>query len=247
MKCDRVVLVTGAGGGIGALIAERFLAHGDIVIATDLDATALADLATRNGAAAARLHTVAADISDEEDCARLAKFARQQAGRIDVLVNCAGYFPSVAFEEMTTAQWRRIIDINLTGVFLVVKALLPLIQGRGWGRIVNIGSASVFLGVAAQAHYVAAKAGVIGFSRSLARALGKNGITVNVVTPGLTMTPVVKDHLPADFIAAQVKARAIQREQAPGDLVGAVFFLASPDADFMTGQTINVDGGRHML
>ena len=148
---------------------------------------------------------------------------------------------------MTAVQWRRIIDINLTGVFLMVKAILPLMKGRGWGRIVNIGSASVFLGVAAQTHYVAAKAGVIGFSRSLARALGEEGITVNVVTPGLTLTPVVTDHLPADFIANQVKARAIQRDQAPEDLVGAVFFLASPDAEFMSGQTINVDGGRHML
>ncbi len=245
MKTGRAVVITGAAGGIGASIVARFLGNGDTVIATDIGVDALAALAAQHGDEA--LHTFATDVSDEAACGRLADFARERAGRVDVLINCAGYFPSVAFDEMTAEQWRRIIDINLTGVFLMVKAVLPLMRERGWGRIVNIGSASVFLGVAMQAHYVAAKAGVIGFSRSLARSLGTAGITVNVVTPGLTMTPVVRDHLSAEFIANQIKARAIPREQTPDDLVGAVFFLASPDAEFMSGQTINVDGGRHML
>lgn len=119
-------------------------------------------------------------------------------------------------------------------------------KGRGWGRIINFGSASVFEGVPGQAHYVAAKAGLVGLSRSLAREVGEYGITVNVVTPGLTVTPPVQKKFPEEMLAKQRDARALKRDEQPEDLVGAVFFLASPDADFITGQTINVDGGKHM-
>jgi 3-oxoacyl-[acyl-carrier protein] reductase len=190
---------------------------------------------------------MAADISDEASCAKLAAFALAKAGHVDVLVNCARFFPTQAFTEMSLADWNKVIGINLTGVFLMVKAILPLMTGRGWGRIINIGSASMFEGVDTQVHYVAAKAGVLGFSRSLARVVGKDGITVNLVAPGLTLTPAVRAHMPAEMIEAQVKSRAIPRDEVGDDLVGAVFFLASPDADFMSGQTLNVDGGKHML
>jgi NAD(P)-dependent dehydrogenase (short-subunit alcohol dehydrogenase family) len=115
--------------------------------------------------------------------------------------------------------------------------MLPLMKGRGWGRIINIGSASTFEGVPGQIHYVAAKAGVIGFSPSLARAVGSGGITVNVVTPGLTLTPKAKETLPKELIDQQIQTHAIPRDEKGEDLVGAVFFLASPDADFISGQT----------
>ena len=246
MQTNRVVLITGAAGGMGALFVERFLANGDTVIATDTSDEALAELSDKAGTGAS-LQTVSADISDEASCAKLAGFARDRAGRVDVLVNCAGFFPDQPFDEMTLADWNKVVGINLTGVFLMVKAVLPLMRGRGWGRIVNIGSASMFEGVASQAHYVAAKAGVLGFSRSLARVVGGDGITVNVVAPGLTLTPKAAGSLPKDLIEAQIKMRAIQRDETGADLVGTVFFLASPDADFMSGQTLNVDGGKHML
>jgi NAD(P)-dependent dehydrogenase (short-subunit alcohol dehydrogenase family) len=246
MKQDRIVLITGAAGGMGTLFVERFLANGDTVIATDHSEAALTKLADKFDESA-RLQTIAADISDEASCAKLADFARDKAGRVDVLINCAGFFPTQSFDEMSLADWNKVIGINLTGVFLMVKAVLPLMKGRSWGRIVNIGSGSMFDGVAEQTHYVAAKAGVLGFSRSLARVVGKEGITVNVVAPGLTLTPAVVKSMPAEMIAAQVKTRAIQRDETGDDLVGTVFFLASPDADFMSGQTLNVDGGKHML
>jgi NAD(P)-dependent dehydrogenase (short-subunit alcohol dehydrogenase family) len=246
MKQDRIVLITGAAGGMGTLFVERFLANGDTVIATDHSEEVLTELADKFDESA-RLLTTAADISDEASCAKLAAFARDKAGRVDVLINCAGLFPTQLFDEMSLADWNKVIGINLTGVFLMVKAVLPLMKGRGWGRIVNIGSGSMFDGVAEQTHYVAAKAGVLGFSRSLARVVGKEGITVNVVAPGLTLTPAVAKSMPAEMIAAQVKTRAIQRDETGADLVGTVFFLASPDADFMSGQTLNVDGGKHML
>jgi len=245
MEKGRIVLITGAAGGMGALFARRFLAHGDTVIATDMSDEGLAILAS-GAAHGAKLFTLAADISDEASCAKLAAFALARAGHVDVLVNCAGFFPTQAFTEMSLADWNKVIGINLTGVFLMVKDILPLMTGRGWGRIINIGSGSMFEGVDTQVHYVAAKAGVLGFSRSLARVVGKDGITVNLVAPGLTMTPAVAKAMPPEMVQAQVKARAIPRDETGEDLVGTVFFLASPDADFMSGQTLNVDGGKHM-
>ncbi len=246
MNTDRIVVITGAAGGIGALLVARFLANGDMVIATDTSHEALAMLADK-AEMPGRLYTITADVADEASCAALAGFAREKAGRVDVLVNCAGFFPAQPFDEMTLADWNKVVGINLTGVFLMAKAMLPLMRGRGWGRIVNIGSASMFEGVAEQTHYVAAKAGVLGFSRSLARVVGQDGITVNVVAPGLTVTPRVKASMSARMLETQIEARAIQREETGEDLVGAVFFLASPDADFMSGQTLNVDGGKYML
>jgi NAD(P)-dependent dehydrogenase (short-subunit alcohol dehydrogenase family) len=144
---------------------------------------------------------------------------------------------------MSAADWRRVIDINLTGTFLMIHAMLPLMKTSGWGRIINFSSGSVFSGVPGQTHYVAAKAGLIGLSRSLAREVGVYGITVNVVTPGLTVTKAAHDTFPPELLAAQREGRAIQRDQQAEDLVGPVFFLASPDSDFISGQILNVDGG----
>lgn len=242
MQSNRIILVTGAAGGIGTLLVRRFLVNGDTVIATDTSDDALGKLDEDP-----RLHTHAADVSDEASCAALAEFAKMKAGRVDVLINCAGYFPTKSFDDMTLADWNQIIGINLTGVFLVVKATLPLMRGRGWGRIINFGSGSMFSGVAEHVHYVAAKAGVLGFTRSLARVVGTDGITVNLIAPGLTVTPAVAKSMPPDLIKAQIAVRAIQRDEVGEDLVGTTFFLASPDSDFMTGQTLNVDGGGHML
>lgn len=244
MTSERVVLITGAAGGIGSLIVDRFLAHGDTVIATDSPPA----LDTLVGARAAQdqLITAAADITDESDLDALAHLVRERAGHLDVIVNLAGNFPIVAFEDMSVDQWRQVVDINLTGTFLLTRTLLPLMRDRGRGRIINFGSGSVFDGTPGQAHYVAAKAGVVGFSRSLAREIGKYGITVNVVTPGLTATPAVRERFPAAVLAAQRAGRALPRDEQPEDLVGVVAFLASPDSDFITGQTLNVDGGKHL-
>ena len=242
MNTDRIVVVTGAAGGMGRLVAERFLANGDTVIATDTSEEALAELAPN-----AKLFTLPADISREEDCRAVADLARVKGDRVDVLVNIAGWFPVQPFEEVTAEDFRKVVDVNLTGTFLMIRAIWPLMKGRGWGRIVNVGSASTFEGVPDQVHYVAAKAGLFGLSRSLARVMGDEGVTVNVVTPGLTSTPAVVKNMPAEMIKRSVEARALKREEQPQDLVGAIFFLASPDADFISGQTLNVDGGKHML
>lgn len=244
MKTDRTVVVTGAAGGIGKAVVRRFLDHGDTVIATDTGDEALERLLDEFGSE--RLHTRSADISKEEDGTRLAGFACEKTGQVDVLVNVAGFFPVQPFLAMSVEDWRKIVDINLTGTALMCRAMLPLMTGRGWGRIVNIGSASVNEGVPGQAHYVAAKAGVIGLTRSLAREFGGEGITVNLIAPGVTITPAAAKALPKEVQEAQIDRRAIKREEKPADLTGAVFFFASPDSDFITGQTLVVDGGLHM-
>jgi NAD(P)-dependent dehydrogenase (short-subunit alcohol dehydrogenase family) len=245
MKTKRTVVVTGAGGGIGSLIVKRFVQNEDTVIATDNSERALEGLSFDLGAE--RLQVVVADITRDLDCQRVAECAQKTTGRVDVLVNVAGFFPVQPFEQMSSEDWRRVVDINLTGTALMTKAMLPLMKGRGWGRVINIGSASIYKGVPGQVHYVAAKAGVIGMSRSLAREYGGERITVNVVAPGLTITPAAAQGLPKELQEAQIGARCIRRAQQPEDLVGPTFFLASPDADFITGQTLIVDGGLHMI
>ena len=245
MYNNRIVLITGAAGGIGSMLVERFLGNGDSVIATDTDTAALENWRARCSSDA-RLSVLAADISCSDAVNQLAKSAQRQYGKVDVLINCAGYFPIHPFEKMSEEQWRRVIDVNLTGCFLVTHALLPLMKGTGWGRIINFGSGSAFHGTPGQAHYVASKAGIVGFSRSLAREVGAHGITVNVITPGLTVTRTVRENFPAELLEMQRKRRAIQRDELPEDLVGPVFFLASPDSNFITGQILNVDGGSFM-
>lgn len=248
MRQGRVVLITGAAGGMGTALVQRFLDNNDTVIATDSNEESLQRLhGVVDEAALKNLFTAEADVSREGDCSALADLASRTSGRVDVLVNCAGYFPFRRFLDMPAKEWRRVIDVNLTGPFLVTSAVVPLMIGRGWGRIINFGSASVFAGTRGQLHYVAAKAGVVGFSRSLARELGDEGITVNVVTPGVTLSPSVRDHFPSELLQSQRDSRAIARDEEPEDVVGPVFFLASPDADFVSGQTVNVDGGKFMI
>lgn len=204
MRQGRAVVITGATGGMGSVLVERFLDNGDTVVATDLERDALEALRAKLDAGA-RLVIAKADIAEEADCGRLA----DAAGRVDVLVDCVGHFPIRPFAEMPAGEWRRVVDVNLTGASLTTRAMLPLMTGRGWGRVVYIGSASVFGGVPGQAHYVAAKAGIIGLSRSLARNLG---ITVNVVTSGPTLTPPVRDRFPAGMLDKARAARAEARQ-----------------------------------
>ena len=243
MENGRIVVVTGGAGGIGSKVVDRFLANGDTIFAIDNRLDALKTLlGTRS--AQDQLVAIAGDVSKEDDTRGFADTIRAKAGRVDVLINCAGYYPIVPFEKMTFEQWQLIIAINLSGAFLMVSALLPLMKGRGWGRVVNIASASVFEGVVGQTHYVAAKSGLVGFSRSLATEVGEYGITVNCVAPGLTVTAPVKRNMSASTIKGQRALRAIQRDEQAEDLAGPVFFLASPEANFMSGQMLVVDGGK---
>ena len=145
MKTNRVVVITGAAGGMGSVLVRRFLMNGDTVIATDIKSEPLEEMRERHTADA--LITTVGDISKEKDCATLAELLRSKTTRVDVLINCAGYYPIRSFEEMSLDEWVQVIEINLTGAFLMTRAMLPLMKGRGWGRVISYGSASVFEGV----------------------------------------------------------------------------------------------------
>lgn len=238
-KC-RVIAITGAGGGIGRAFVEAFRAAGDLVVAADLRQESLEIYSDDDGVLA-----VPTDISSDADIGRMRDAISDAYGRVDVLVHCAGVMPVCPLDEIDPDRWRQTIDINLTGPFLVTRALLPLMTGLGWGRLIFIGSGTVFRGTPNQVHYIAAKAGLIGLSRALSTELGRFGITSNLVTPGITLTePVLRD-FSAEDLAQRRAGRSIQRDMHPSDLVGAVRFLASRGADFITGQILNVDGGNN--
>jgi NAD(P)-dependent dehydrogenase (short-subunit alcohol dehydrogenase family) len=239
---NRIAVVTGAAGGIGSALTALLLSEGAAVTAVDLSAGALEKLRETNKEHP-RLSTIAGNVADETESARIADRIGGNTSRVDILVNCAGLFPPCAFEKMSFAEWRRIMAVNLDGVFLMTHAILPLMKDGGYGRIINIGSSSYFQGTPNYTHYVAAKAGVIGFTRSLAREVGAYGITANVVAPGLTSTQVVLDSAPEEFLENRRTQRSIQRHQYPKDVVGTIVFLCSAASDFVTGQTIVVDGG----
>jgi NAD(P)-dependent dehydrogenase (short-subunit alcohol dehydrogenase family) len=243
---NKIVIITGAAGGIGRGLTTRFLKEGAKIVAADITKEVL-DKLSLDLESPENLFTVAVDISSEESSNNLFKEVQQKCGVADVLINNAGWFPFTDFEEITYAEWRKVMAINPDGTFLVVKALLPLLKVSTQGRIINLSSGSYFNPPPNQAHYVAAKAGVIGFTRALAVSLGKYNITVNAITPGLTATASLVKSVPAEMIDKFAEQGAIKRRQTAEDLVGAIVFLASEDAAFVTRQTINVDGGRSFL
>lgn len=243
---NKFVIITGAAGGIGSAVTHRFLAEGAKVCAVDLEKKALDKLVADLGSPD-DLMTATADISSEESCRNLSERVKKEWGAVDVLVNNAGWFPITPFEEITYDEWRKVCAINLDGSFLLTRAILPLMKSSRAGRVINMSSGSIFDGTPDQCHYVSAKAGIIGFTRSAAKALGQYGITVNAITPGLTSTEPIKKMMSKEVLAKQSEERAIKREETAEDLVGATCFLASDDAAFITGQTINVDGGNSFI
>jgi NAD(P)-dependent dehydrogenase (short-subunit alcohol dehydrogenase family) len=172
-------------------------------------------------------------------------------GRCDILINCAGIFPQQAFDTMTYAEWRRLLSINLDSVFLCSSAFVPGMKARQWGRIISMASSTLGSVVTGFVHYVTSKGAIVGFTRALASELGPHGITVNAISPGLTRTPGTLARAPRAGLASMDEEfasvatfQAIRRPEVPDDLVGVMSFLTSDDAAFMTGQTLNVDGGR---
>jgi len=244
---ERVVIITGAGQGIGRELARQFAAAEANVVVADINLTNAEAVSREIRAAGGEAITLKVDIGDKVSVEAMAAAVLDQHGRIDVLINNAAIFATldkVPFDQIPLEEWERVLRINVTGSYLCVCAVAPAMRRAGWGRIVNMSSDSVPRGVPNYLHYVTSKSAVIGMTNSLARELGPFGITVNCVRPGATATEVERTHNPTVAFRAKVLGQqCLPRGQLPEDLAGAVLFLATPAAGFITGQTIAVDGG----
>ena len=246
---NRTVIVTGGGRGIGKVYAQEFAKAGARVVAADIDepaAKAVAEALTADGHVALGLGV---DIASEASTSAMARATMERFDTIDVLINNASLMsvlPRRSWTEIPVEEWDRVMAVNLRGLFLCCRAVFPAMKEQKHGKIVNISSSRVFEGAPNRLHYTTSKAGVIGFTRALAREVGELGITVNAVAPGMTESDTQVGSTSGNYLAAQIAGRAIERVEVPEDLVGAVMFLSSPASDFMTGQTLLVDGGKSM-
>lgn len=243
---DRVAVVTGGARNIGREYCLKLAAEGAYIVSADLrDSDETVKLIEAEGG---RAESVICDIGDEQSVVAAMKHVRDTHGRIDVLVNNAALYGDLengSIEDLSVKIWDHTMTINLRGTFLAIREALPAMKEHG-GSIINISSATIF-GWGGQPHYVASKAGVIGLTRAAARALGKYKVRVNAVTPGFTLSDASVDRLKQIGSNAMrdqiVNYTSLGRSELPDDLVGTIAFLASDDAAFITGQTINVDGG----
>jgi pyridoxal 4-dehydrogenase len=236
----RVAVVSGAAQGMGKAVALRLGSEGATVIAVDINGDGAAATAKTIGGES---FAHAADIGDPASVAKLFAAVASKAGKLDVLVNVAAIVPFVKWDDLTFEEWRRVLRVNLDGLFLMCRAGSELMRKNGYGRIVNFSSNSIFAGTPNMAHYVASKGGVLTFTRALATELGPYKITANSVCPGLTDTEGVQKTPHKDAFEFVDMLQAIKGRGVPSDIVPAVAFLASEEAHWITGQALNVDAG----
>ena len=246
---DKVAVITGASNGIGQAFAKRLAEDGVHIAIADI---AAGDTTAKMVEQAGRQALICkCDVTSQESVVAMAADVKKKFDRCDILINCAGVYPQQDFEQIKFEDWRRVFAINLDSVFLVSSAFVPGMKQRRWGRVINMASSTLGSVVSGFVHYMSTKAGCVGFTRALASELGPYGITVNAISPGLTRSPGTLARKPragmadmeAEFSHA-AQMQAIKRIEVPDDLVGTVSYLTSDDAAFITGQTLNVDGGR---
>ncbi|MCS6966296.1 MAG: SDR family oxidoreductase [Candidatus Kapabacteria bacterium] len=238
----RIALVTGAAIGNGRAFCERLAEEGALIAIADIaDARQTAEAVRRLGG---EVLTIQADLTKPADVDHVVHSIRSRWGGVDILVHNVGLYEEEPFELLTFEQWQRMLDVTLNSLFLMVKAVLPSMKERGFGRIIALSSDTVWLGTPYLVHYVTAKMGIVGFVRSLAAEVGRYGITVNAITVGLTATQ--RPHaapLSQTILQHILPSQAVHRADEPEDIANVVAFLALPASGIITGQTINVDGG----
>lgn len=243
---DKTAIVTGAGQGIGRAIAEKLAAEGATVVVTDVNESTAKETAETIGGGAVGIHT---DVTSRESVNAMVEQVRKQFGRIDVLVNNAGWDKAGPFVDSDPADWDRVIQINLYGVLNTSKAVLPVMAEQGHGSVVNLASDAGRVGSSGEAVYSAAKGGVIAFTKATAREMARHQVNVNCVCPGPTDTALfasVGGDNPK-LREALTKAIPFRRLAQPSDLANMVAFFASDEASFITGQTVSVSGGLTMI
>lgn len=247
---DRTVVVTGGGKGIGKVYAQEFAKIGARIVAADIDAAAASATAELIEVTGGQAMGLKVDVTDAESVCAMVETTLQSFGSVDVLINNASLMstlPRRPWTEIPIEEWDQVMATNLRGMFLCCRAVFPVMREQKRGKIVNISSSRIWDGTPNRLHYTTSKAGVVGFTRALAREVGPFGITVNAVTPGLTLSDSQVQSSSSNYLNSNAYTdRALGRAQYPDDLVGTIIFLASPASDFITGQTINVDGGKSM-
>ena len=248
----KVAIVTGGGHGIGKVYCQGLAKEGVSVVVADIDLPAAEEtkrLVEKDGGRALALQV---DVANEQSTLAMAEATVKAYGEIDILVNNAAIFATipisrVSFDKVPLDEWDKVMLVNLKGTWLCCRAVVPYMKKQNSGKIVNISSGTAFSGRGMRIHYVASKAGVLGFTRTLARELGEFGINVNILAPGSTLSEGQDNVKAAEMREKAVGTRCLKRIQVPGDLVGGLLFLCSSASDFMTGQTVIVDGGHWMI
>lgn len=249
---ERVVVVTGGGHGIGRAICEEVARRGGTVVIADIDFDAAAEAATELADRRAEALAVAVDVGDATSVDQMVDAAAQRYGRIDGLVNNAAIYATVAvtrapYDEISERDWDEMMRVNLKGTWLCSRAVARTMRAQGKGSIVNISSGTAFKGTPGMIHYVTSKAGVLGFTRSLARELGPHHVRVNCIAPGATESGAGAQETRDDAAGREgFTDRALARREVPSDIVGSVVFLLSDMSAFVTGQTLVVDGGSYL-
>jgi 3-oxoacyl-[acyl-carrier protein] reductase len=239
---DKVAIVTGGGRGIGRAIALKLAGVGVVVVVTDILEKEAQAVAGEIESAGGRSLAVAADVSQASDVARLVEETTKAFGRVDILVNNAGIARDQLLVRMSDEDWDKVLDVDLKSVFLCTKAVMrPMLKAR-WGRIINLSSIAGLVGNAGQANYSSAKAGVIGFTRTVAKEVGSHGVTVNAIAPGFIETDMTRQ-MNEQRRQEIRKYIPLDRFGTPQDVAEVVAFLASEEAGYITGQVLSVDGG----